>query len=63
MSISPTLAKSGKSMDEKFKEKYEELREEMRNTYRFALLYPTFFMIRRIFYSFVLVFLVDFNYF
>ena len=35
----------------------------MRNTYKFALLYPTFFMIRRIFYSFVLVFMLNFNYF
>ena len=50
-------------MNEVFDEKFEKWKQEMQNTYRMALLYPTFFMIRRILYSIILVFMLDYDYF
>ena len=65
ISISPKLSLSNEQRCMKLliKEKYYELQKDMKATYRLALLYPTFFMIRRIVYSVILVFLFGHNYF
>ena len=55
--------KEARRMNEIFVEKYKELQNDMKVTYRLALLYPTFFMIRRLFYAIILVFMLDMNYF
>ena len=65
LSISPklTLSNEKRCMRILTDEKYKKLQKEMKTTYRLALLYPTFFMIRRILYSVILVFLFGHNYF
>ena len=55
--------KEARRMNEIFVEKYKELQNDMKATYRLALLYPTFFMIRRLVYAVILVFLLNMTYF
>ena len=40
------------------RQKFNEFQSEIQSDYRLALLYPTFFMLRRIVYSIILVFML-----
>lgn len=65
MVVSPDFSdsKERRRMESIVKNKYEELLAESKTTFKFAMLYPVFFMIRRVIYSIILVFFLEYNYF
>lgn len=62
MQSSPTLS-AAKQRNALHRQKFTEFQSEIQSDYRLALLYPTFFMLRRIVYSIILVFMLNMNYF